>query len=100
MAAPAAQNEPAQHRDVVICGDGRFTGRTGRARVYHGYLSRHAVDAHVQKTAEDHPKEKESRYEEIEEIDVRDVQDALRCWKLLERLYEDWAIGLSHLVIG
>ena len=93
MAAPAAQNEPAQHRDVVICGDGRFTGRTGRARAYHGNLPRHAVDAHIQKTAEDQPKEKERRGKEIEEIDVRDVQDALRCWKLLERLYEDSVIG-------
>lgn len=53
MAAAAAQDQPAQHRNVVVSGNRLMALRARGARRDHGQATWKPVNADVQKTAED-----------------------------------------------
>src|SRR5207253_3628578 len=88
LAALATEHQPAQHRNIVIRGDGRFARRTSRARAHYGNFPRHAIDADVQKAAEKQPKQKKCCGKKPGVSGkVEYVQGLLRIWKLMGRLY-------------
>src|SRR5580700_7142010 len=64
MAAAAAQDEPAQHRKIVVESDRLLALGACRTRRHYRESSRQAVDTHVQKAAKGQPKEKNRRCED------------------------------------
>src|SRR6185312_3618733 len=79
VAASPAQDEIAEHWNVVVKRDRHSAVRTSRSWAYHGEAARQAINADVQETAEDESEQQECRdVEHLEWVQICFTSNILR----------------------
>jgi hypothetical protein len=68
-AAASAEDEPAEHGNIVVGSDGGVARRAGGARGDYGESAGKTIDADVEETAEAESEEKSGRTENVVEVE-------------------------------